>query len=86
MFHYSFISVLLCSKRTAPVRRERFDTSSLLPGPIMACLSIPPQHWPFYAGSRPVILQTVDPWWSTAGKRLGGPRAVELFMAERLNH
>lgn len=52
----------------APVKKEKFDSSSFWLGPTMECLSIRPQHWPFYAESSPAILKMLDPWWFTAGR------------------
>lgn len=52
----------------APVKKEKFDSSSFWLGPTMECLSIRPQHWPFYAESSPAILKMPDPWWFTAGR------------------
>lgn len=54
--------------RMVLVRRERSDNSNFWPGLTMEYQNIPPQHWPFYAELRLVILQTLDPWWYTAGK------------------
>lgn len=75
------LNACLCSHRMAPVRRERSDSSSSWRGLTMECLSIPHQHWPFYAESRPVTLQMPDQWWSTAGKAAltSQPRAYIIY-------
>lgn len=57
-----------CVNRMAPVKKEKFDSSSFWLGRTMESLSIRPQHWPFYAESSPAILKMPDPWWFTAGR------------------
>lgn len=61
------VCVAVSSCRTAPMRSERYDSSSSWPGPTTACQSTPPPSWPSYGGSRRATLRTPAPWWSTAG-------------------